>query len=134
MEGLHLYDNPSYSKGKSIGATASNSTYVNNSDSVVPHKEVRNWKIATVAVIAVCVVIALAVGSIAIALVSYFNGKGEDSQITPTVIADMQAQIAKLTLDLNATQSHLSEVIMGNMREISGEKVFYMHTHTRIYR
>lgn len=114
-----MVDNPSYTKRKSLEANpmrmeVSNSTNVNKSNSAAAKKpsRVRNLKITTAAVIAVCVIAALAAGSMVIALVTHFNVKemqGEDAlQVT-----SMQAQITKLTEDLTVTQSQLSEIVMG---------------------
>lgn len=98
MEGPHVYDmvdNPSYTERKSLEANpmrmeVSNSNKSNSAAAKKPSR-VRNWKITTAAVVAVCVIAALAAGSMVIALVTHFNVKemqGEDAlQVT-----SMQAQ------------------------------------------
>lgn len=122
MEGPHEYEiveNPSYTRENTCADasstyTAAKLTSVNKSNSVSAKETSNANKFTLVAVISLCFVIALAVSSIAIAVVTYFNMKAlqsEDVQRTiPSIVTEMQAQITKLTRDLNATQFQLSEI------------------------
>lgn len=71
-------------------------------------------KCAVAALVVVCIVVLLAVGSIIIALVTHFNTKSEDSKLSQdAIIIDMQTKITELTRELNVTQSQLNEIMMG---------------------
>lgn len=121
MEALHTYemvDNPSYTitNGKTLEAystiaEAPTSRIEPDAKTKTPSKA---NKCSVFALIAVCIVGFLACVSIAVALVTHFTSRGEDSQLSQnTIIIDMQTKITKLTQDLNITQSQLKEIVMG---------------------
>jgi hypothetical protein len=118
MEETHTYEmmaNPSYSISGSRKTVKEYSTRENGSAQNQNSKKETGpgFKVnlcTVAALIAACIAVVLAVGSIVIALVAYINTNGEDGQ---SVIVDMQAQITQLSQDLNVTQSQLSELQIG---------------------
>ena len=124
MEGQHIYemvDNQSYKiRNDKIISTDNKTLEVYSTvEEAVPKKPI-SWKETDLAVaktpskvskcsvaglVAVCVVVLLAAGSIIIALVTHFNTKSEDSKLSQ--------KITELTRELNITQSQLNEIVMG---------------------
>ena len=137
-EGPHTYemvDNPSYTRERksyrphteavveSSTRTAAKLASANNSNLSYTKDTSKVNKFTIAAVITVCFVIAL---GIAVAVMAYFNMKALQSErITPEIVMEMQAQITKLSRDLEVTQSQLSEITMdtiGSVHVIPGEK------------
>ena len=126
MEGQHIYemvDNQSYTirNNKTISTDNKTLEVYSTVEEAVPKKPI-SWKEANsdpavaktpskvskcsvAALVAVCVVILLAAGSIIIALVTHYNTKSEDSKLSQ--------KITELTRELNITQSQLNEIVMG---------------------
>ena len=110
-----MVDNPSYAVPKQKVETTLEAYYSipmdagpNSSSGKTPSE---TNKLAMAALILVFFVAALALSSTIIALVSYFNTKSQLSQDTHFCQDTMQAQITKLTLDLNSTQSELKVML-----------------------
>lgn len=141
MEGAHGFEmvaNPSYMTKKKLGASdlpqrklaasairmranepvveavMSNSTSAKALKTIAAKEMSNHWTVA--GVIAVFLVLALAISSVAIAMLTYFNMKAiqnEDErqqQITPDVVTEMQAQLTKLAQDLTAAKSQLMDI------------------------
>ena len=135
MEGQHDYemvDNQSYTIRNNTPISTDNKTLEvystveeavpkkpiswkeTNSDPAVAKTPSKVSKCSVAAVVAVCVVVLLAAGSIIIALMTHFNTKSEDSKLSQnSIIIDMQTKITELTRELNVTKSQLNEIVMG---------------------
>ena len=132
MEGPHDYemvDNPSYPIRNNKTILTDSEVYStvkeavpkkpiswkeSNPDPAVAKTPSKVGKYSVAALVAVCVVVLLAAGSIIIALVTHFNTKSEDSKLSQnSIIIDMQTKITELTRELNVTQSQLNEIVMG---------------------